>query len=80
MELLKKFGGVKVEGIVGSRLCGLAAVGNWKALSHLQASGVDLSTADYDVRTALHLAAAEGQGDTIGTFILAPVYIFRVIR
>jgi glutaminase len=31
----------------------------------LHARGVDLSIADYDKRTALHLAAAEGQLDVV---------------
>lgn len=42
-------------------LCSAAARGDLGELRRLVASGVDPSTADYDGRTALHLAASEGQ-------------------
>ncbi|MEM9170406.1 MAG: glutaminase A [Pseudomonadota bacterium] len=44
-----------------ARLCAAAARGDLGELRRLLASGVDLGRADYDGRTALHLAASEGQ-------------------
>ncbi len=37
-----------------------ASVGNLRAISRLVARGIPLEIADYDLRTPLHLAAAEG--------------------
>ena len=45
--------------LLPSLLCHHAAVGDGKALAALVAAGADPTCADYDGRTALHLAAAE---------------------
>jgi glutaminase len=42
-----------------------ACRGDLKALQALGAAGIDLSLADYDGRTPLHLAAAEGQAECV---------------
>lgn len=42
-----------------------ASIGDADELKRLVAHGHDLNTADYDGRTPLHLAAAEGQAETV---------------
>lgn len=42
-----------------------ASQGNLTAISKLVAQGVSLEAADYDLRTAMHLAAAEGKSDVL---------------
>ena len=42
-----------------------AAAGDVERLTALSAAGVDLSAADYNRRTALHLAASNGHNDTV---------------
>ncbi|MDQ7976906.1 glutaminase A [Paraburkholderia sp. SARCC-3016] len=42
-------------------LCWAAAKGDTKEIQRLVASGIDINGADYDGRTALHIAASEGQ-------------------
>ena len=46
-------------------LCWAAAHGDIKAMQRLVASGVDINGADYDGRTALHLAASEGKLESV---------------
>ena len=59
-------------------LCYAAAEGDMTGIRRLVLQGVDLDDADYDGRTALHLAASEGQADVVEYFIaqgaqLAPI-------
>jgi len=42
-------------------LCAAAATGNLAKLEQLAKEDIDLNCGDYDSRTALHLAAAEGK-------------------
>jgi hypothetical protein len=65
VSLLLKKGAVKMNQRSGPALCAAAASGNVAKLEELQSCGVELSTADYDGRTALHLAASEGQVDAV---------------
>jgi len=46
-----------------------ASQGNLSVLRRLVARGIDLSAADYDLRTPLHLAAAEGHEHVVQFFI-----------
>jgi lysophospholipase len=53
--------GAKLVGDFAAELCTLAARGDLEGLALRIEAGVDKNGADYDGRTALHLAAAEGQ-------------------
>ena len=53
--------GARLVGDFAAQLCALAAAGDVEGLGLWIEAGVDQSSADYDGRTALHLAAAEGQ-------------------
>ena len=46
-------------------VCWAASQGDVHELKRLYASGVDLSAADYDGRTGIHLAASEGHLDAV---------------
>jgi glutaminase len=46
-------------------LCWAAAKGDTKEIQRLVVSGADINGADYDGRTALHIAASEGQVATV---------------
>jgi len=46
-----------------------ASAGDMDELQRLNAMGADLNAADYDGRTAMHLAAAEGQFEVVKYFI-----------
>jgi len=58
--LLKKGGSLKLKN-QGEYLCNAAAAGNEELLALLCIARVNLDAGDYDKRTALHLAAAEGK-------------------
>ena len=47
-------------GLIGFRLAAAAAKNDLVTLKALHDSGVDVNKGDYDQRTALHLAAANG--------------------
>ena len=46
-----------------------ASHGDFKAICRLVAQGIPLDSADYDWRTPLHLAAAEGHKEVVQYFI-----------
>jgi glutaminase len=50
-------------------LCWAASEGDLNGIRRLLVEGVDLDEADYDGRTALHLAASEGQAHVVEYFI-----------
>lgn len=52
--------GARLVGDHAAQLCALAAAGDVEGLGLWIEAGVDQGSADYDGRTALHLAAAEG--------------------
>lgn len=62
-KFLQANGGCAVDRKCGFSLCAAAATGDLERLQELHScmTGLDLGTADYDGRTALHLAAAEGE-------------------
>lgn len=68
----------QIEGTV--RLCWAASIGDLTEVQRLAAAGVDLNAADYDGRTALHLAASEGQTEVIEYLLLHQVSLQPVDR
>jgi len=46
-----------------------ATAGDIDEIQRLESLGTDLNTADYDGRTAIHLAASEGRTDVVKYFI-----------
>lgn len=62
---LKSHGATSVDQRCGFALCASAAKGDLAQLRALQLQDVDLGTADYDGRTALHLAVAEAHGEVV---------------
>ena len=50
-------------------MCYAAAEGDLTGIRRLAIQGVHLDDADYDGRTALHLAASEGRVDVVDYFI-----------
>ncbi len=50
---------------LSSQLCAAAAAGDLSELRRLIAAGADVSQADYDGRTPLHLAASEGEEEAL---------------
>jgi len=60
VDLLKSKGAVAMNQNSGFALCTAAANNNIEKLEQLHMQGVDLSTADYDGRTALHLGVSNG--------------------
>ena len=61
-------------------LVGAASQGDLNEIKRLVAEGVNLNSADYDGRTALHLAAAEGQLQVVKYFIARNAYLNPVDR
>ncbi len=57
-----------------------ASLGNLHVIRRLVAQGVSLELADYDHRTALHLAAAEGHREVVQYFIVHGVPVDPVDR
>jgi ankyrin repeat protein len=64
-QLLRHQGATVVNRELGHALCDAAARGALDELQRMVASGADLSVSDYDGRTAMHLAAAEGHEDVL---------------
>jgi len=64
-EVLKRNGGTCMKSGYGNTLCAAAAKGDITKIEALADSGVDLTTGDYDGRTALHLAVCCGQIETV---------------
>eukprot|EP00854_Cymbomonas_tetramitiformis_P010553 gene10553-12484_t len=56
----------------GGRLCFSAATNDTKMLHHLVYSGIDINTADYDFRTALHLAASNNSVAALDFLLRVP--------
>ena len=56
----------------GNRLCDCAASGNIAALKRYVQSGVDPNSADYDMRTALHLAASNNRSEVVSYLVGLP--------
>jgi ankyrin repeat protein len=65
IEILKRNGATVTNSGYGFVLCGAAAKADIPKLEELFDSGVDLATADYDGRTALHLACCNGQVEVV---------------
>ncbi|MGI9419158.1 MAG: glutaminase A [Geminicoccaceae bacterium] len=61
--------GPQAESLKTAELIWAASVGDLVAIYRLVAQGVPLDIADYDQRTPLHLAAAEGHLDVVRYFI-----------
>jgi ankyrin repeat protein len=59
-KILRDNGATICDSQIASEVCEAAAVGDLKTLMRLDSTGVDLNIGDYDGRTALHLAACEG--------------------
>ena len=60
VALLAAKGGTVALREAGSELCHAVMGGNAGLLGRLLSAGVDANSADYDLRTPLHIAAAEG--------------------
>jgi hypothetical protein len=64
-ELLRSFNGVIVHRDLGYRLCLAAKEGDLEGIKKMKKDKADLNTADYDLRTALHLATCEGNYEIV---------------
>lgn len=65
VKWLRSNGGLVINQKKGYDLCKAAFDGDMEALTKLVNEGVDLNIADYDSRTALHLAACEGRKEMV---------------
>ena len=63
----------KIQGV--NQLCMAASQWDLDQIKRLESNGVDLNEAEYDLRTPIHLAAAEGQLEVIQYFIEKWVYL-----
>ena len=59
-RILRENGAIVTNKQIGYKLCKLAAEGNISELNKIAEAGTDLTIGDYDCRTAIHLAAANG--------------------
>ena len=80
MVALLKRHGARVPGHHAAQLCALAAVGDIEGLGLWIEAGADPNGADYDGRTALHLAAAEGRDDALQLLLVCGADPRRVDR
>ena len=64
-RLLKIYNGVIIHRDVGYKLCQAGFRGDLPSLEQLKSNGASVNTADYDLRTALHLAACEGHENCV---------------
>jgi len=64
-DWLREHGATTVDQRYGYVLCLAASQGDLAQLGVFVDSGVNMATADYDGRTALHLAACEGHADAV---------------
>lgn len=81
VTFLKKKGATVMDQRCGFTLCTSAAKSDIPKLKEMLMRGVDLSTADYDGRTALHLAAAEGKRGAVEWLLsqeAAPTFVNAV--
>uniref|UniRef100_A0A7S2VEY5 Ammonium transporter AmtB-like domain-containing protein n=1 Tax=Entomoneis paludosa TaxID=265537 RepID=A0A7S2VEY5_9STRA len=58
--ILLFYGAVQINRNLGYDLCSASSKADVERLEYLKSQGADMSTGDYDVRTALHLAASNG--------------------
>jgi ankyrin repeat protein len=68
--MLRERGASVVSKALGAAMCAAAWRGNLVELAKLVESGADVNVADYDGRTALHLAAAEGHVEMVKWLLL----------
>lgn len=64
-DVLVTHGATRVDGVRGFALCRYASKGDIEALRKIHETGTNMSIADYDGRTAMHLAACYDQVDVL---------------
>ena len=62
---------------IAGRLCNAASAGDLDTIKLILEHGEDPNVGDYDARTPLHLACAEGQ-DKVVTFVSVLINILRI--